>query len=269
MVDFDFWMAYGADEGTIPIDLYGNSAVLKNALNELKRASSKIENAGRVVIGKLDSLPKKYQKHITNSDLIKDDGFVVARVNANRRKPETKWDECTVITAKNENGVLYGVFSFIRHALLENYASLVQLMENPDYTNRIVDCRGLYELIHKKTKSSKNQPKLPKHFIHWELKAFFRVLASIGINTVIFEDDILIPEKILGEWGLKLIQSNDSEENDKLNFPDLSTNTILDGLKFQKDSCGFYVLGRRSWNKELSEDFIINEWNTLIKGFAE
>ncbi len=216
-IEYNLWLDYDVTQGKSIIDLYGDSNILRNALNELKKAGSILDGAERIVIGKIEDLPKKIKSRI--KEVPEEDGFVIHRINVDLHKNESIKDECTVITSNTDSGVLYGVFAFIREVRLGKHPTLVQLIDRPRIKYRMLNHWDNLDGSIERGYAGKSLWKwndLPQR-IDSRYEDYARFCASIGINCTVINNvnsqaEILSTEylekvKVLAscfaKWGIK------------------------------------------------------------------
>ena len=170
----------------------GNSETSKIAANELKSGlqnmlgntlliKSKLEGDHNIIIGSKASLNSEVQNAIAaDFDKINDEGFIIKSISIKNKKQ-------IVITGKNDIGVLYGVYSFLRwiqmHKSIQNLniadapKTNIRILNHWDNLDRTVE-RGYAGF------SLWNWQKLPE-FIDQRYIDYARANASIGINGTV------------------------------------------------------------------------------------
>ena len=170
----------------------GNSETSKIAANELESGlqnmlgntlliKSKLEGDHNIIIGSKASLNSEIQNAIAaDFDKINDEGFIIKSISIKNKKQ-------IVITGKNDIGVLYGVYSFLRwiqmHKSIQNLniadapKTNIRILNHWDNLDRTVE-RGYAGF------SLWNWQKLPE-FIDQRYIDYARANASIGINGTV------------------------------------------------------------------------------------
>jgi len=170
----------------------GNSETSKIAANELESGlqnmlgntlliKSKLEGDHNIIIGSKASLNSEIQNAIAaDFDKINDEGFIIKSISIKNKKQ-------IVISGKNDIGVLYGVYSFLRwiqmHKSIQNLniadapKTNIRILNHWDNLDRTVE-RGYAGF------SLWNWQKLPE-FIDQRYIDYARANASIGINGTV------------------------------------------------------------------------------------
>ena len=170
----------------------GNSDTSKIAANELESGlqnmlgntlliKSKLEGDHNIIIGSKASLNSEIQNAIAaDFDKINDEGFIIKSISIKNKKQ-------IVISGKNDIGVLYGVYSFLRwiqmHKSIQNLniadapKTNIRILNHWDNLDRTVE-RGYAGF------SLWNWQKLPE-FIDQRYIDYARANASIGINGTV------------------------------------------------------------------------------------
>ncbi len=210
----------------------GAGPILQNAKNELTFALSKIADAKLAEVGDLNTPGTLLVgtladwKEVLSSQLIqkverlKDDGFILKSTSTEDfGDGVSSAGKHTLIIAKTESGVLYGVFHFVRMLQLENEVSELSITENPDVDIRLLNhwdnIGGGIERGYA-GKSLWNWKELPAVKSE-RLYEYARFCASVGINATVLNNvnadprllrkDFLVKVAALAsvfrEWGIR------------------------------------------------------------------
>lgn len=199
--DYNLWLAYrpitdinlASEYSTISSSIYinENTTVLENAKKELTRALPKllgevpnftntIHRESSLIIDLYENLPKKLKGEISEEiEQVTEDGFLIKMIDYNDTP-------ITIISAKDEIGILYGVFKFLQLIQTQKNIKGIRLTDSPkidlrmlnhwDNLDRTVE-RGYAGF------SIWNWQKLPD-YIDQRYIDYARANASIGINAV-------------------------------------------------------------------------------------
>lgn len=199
--DYNLWLAYkritdinlASDYSTIFSSIYinGKTTVLENAKKELTLAlpkllgevpnfTEKMQSENSLIIDLYKNLPKKIKGKITKEiEQVTEDGFLIKMVDYNDTPT-------TIISAKDDIGILYGVFKFLQLIQTQKNIKGIRLADSPkidlrmlnhwDNLDRTVE-RGYAGF------SIWNWQKLPD-YIDQRYIDYARANASIGINAV-------------------------------------------------------------------------------------
>lgn len=137
--------------------------------------SATASNKGTLIVSKFDALDQKIQKNLRKIT-IPEDGFYIGHVSGN-----------TIITAKEDIGVLYGVFNFLRLLQTQQSIDKLTLLDGPKIDLRILNhwdnLDGTVERGYA-GKSLWKWQKLPT-YIDQRYIDYARANASIGINGTV------------------------------------------------------------------------------------
>lgn len=183
----------------------GSSAILLNARYELRTALGKmlsrkvaitgtVDAEGTVVLGTLAQLKALLPKTIVAKvEALKDEGYLIESALLREKK-------CTVIVSKDEAGVLYGTFHFVRLMQTGKPADAVNLTSEPAIQLRMLNHWDNLEGSIERGYGGKSLWKwdeLPD-FVNQQCHDYARFCASIGINGVVLNNVNANP-KILGQ----------------------------------------------------------------------
>ncbi|WP_348798024.1 alpha-glucuronidase family glycosyl hydrolase [Flavobacterium adhaerens] len=197
--DYNLWLQYAPIQNSKQVATYqknikgirtlGNSATLSIATKELQTGLQKMFNSNldlsekkesNIIIGTFQSLDQNSQNQLQSDfDKVQKDGYIIKSINKN-----------TIITAKTDIGVLYGVFNFLR--LIQNNKSInsLNIVDSPKTDIRILNhwdnLNGMVERGYAGS-SLWNWQKLPG-FIDQRYIDYARANASIGINGTVLNN---------------------------------------------------------------------------------
>ncbi|MBK0369402.1 alpha-glucuronidase family glycosyl hydrolase [Flavobacterium agrisoli] len=155
---------------------------LKSMLGDHFDISKKADNI--IVLGSFKSLNEKMKNQLKyDFDKIKKDGFIIKTLIEKDLKT-------TVITAKNDIGVLYGVFNFLRLIQTNKSIEKLNIIDSPKTDIRILNhWDNLDGTVERGYAGSSiwNWQKLPE-FIDQRYIDYARANASIGINGTVLNN---------------------------------------------------------------------------------
>lgn len=192
---YNCWLTYRKIENSEVLKQYigtfsnvsaiGKLPILSTALNELSFGLEKMlgispkcvsSNNSGIIIG-----VSSYINTLSNDDInnLKDDGYIIKYYNQN-----------IIISGKNDRGVLYGVFAFLRLVQLETPLHKMNMIDNPSNMYRMINQWDNFDgsiergyagnsIFYENNKFIKNKQRV---------QDYARLLASVGINSIVLNN---------------------------------------------------------------------------------
>ncbi|HEX8017717.1 MAG TPA: alpha-glucuronidase family glycosyl hydrolase [Flavobacterium sp.] len=171
---------------------FGNSETSKIATKEIETGIfnmlenkpdvlSEIKGENKIILGSKSSLSSEIQKAVgSDFDKINDEGFIIKSISLNNKKH-------ILITGKNDIGVLYGVYNFLRLIQTNKSIQNLNIADSPKTNIRILNhWDNLDRTVERGYAgfSLWNWQKLPD-FIDQRYIDYARANASVGINGTV------------------------------------------------------------------------------------
>ena len=192
---YNCWLTYRKIENSEVLKQYigtfsnvsaiGKLPIFSTALNELSFGLEKMlgispkcvsSNNSGIIIG-----VSSYINTLSNDDInnLKDDGYIIKYYNQN-----------IIISGKNDRGVLYGVFAFLRLVQLETPLHKMNMIDNPSNMYRMINQWDNFDgsiergyagnsIFYENNKFIKNKQRV---------QDYARLLASVGINSIVLNN---------------------------------------------------------------------------------
>jgi len=192
---YDCWLSYRRIENPeilkdytqifSGISVYGDSAVIKTAVNELKFGVEKmlgivpgLEGKGscKVLIGLCGEIKDLSEEEASR---IEDEGYIIKYQ-----------DGKIIISGKTDKGVLYGVFAFLRLLQLEKPAAELNVVNNPANKFRMINHWDNMDGSIERGYAGRSIFYKDNDFVadKRRIRDYARLLASVGINGIVLNN---------------------------------------------------------------------------------